>query len=553
MGENMKNLLSIGCVTFFLTLSLPLHPTLAATIHVPADYATIQAGIDAALFEDLVLVAPGTYFENIDFLGKAIIVHSETGSDETIIDGNSTGSVVTFESDEQKTAVIDGFTIRNGTGAYFEVSPGTWGYVGGGISCRNSFPTITNCVISDNSAAYASGGISCWHSSPTIVNCTISGNSADYCGGIGSDHSSPTIRNCFITGNSADSGGGGIGISYTTSLKITNCTITSNMANVNGGGIYCIEAAATITNCTISENSAVESGGGLFLFESGLMVTNSILWGDSASEGAEITAAKHDGYSMLFVSYSDIQGGEAGAFVQLGCLVAWLDGNIDADPLFVGDGDYHLDIGSPCIDAGEPDPSYNDACFPPSMGTERNDMGAYGGPLACDWMCWDADGDGHFDEACGGMDCDDSDETIHPGAVDLCDGFDRDCNGEDGSPELCTSRIDEDCDGLVDEEDPDCPGQFTLELSASYAEGTLNMEFTLGVPYPAVWTVYLILTNPTVEFVPVWSLPRPVIDPPVVTTYSFPYPSGGWIGVLTGLYVEELPRALDLAWVDTGK
>ena len=48
-----------------------------ATIHVPAQYSTIQQGIDAATLGDTVLVAPGTYVENIDFIGKGITVGSE--------------------------------------------------------------------------------------------------------------------------------------------------------------------------------------------------------------------------------------------------------------------------------------------------------------------------------------------------------------------------------------------------------------------------------------------------------------------------------------------
>jgi len=72
------------------------------------------------------------------------------------------------------------------------------------------------------------------------------------------------------------------------------------------------------------------------------------------------------------------------------CIADWTeggDGNISNDPLFVDaeNGDFHLQTGSPCIDAGDPSSTANDACFPPGMGTPRNDMGAYGGPYNCKW------------------------------------------------------------------------------------------------------------------------------------------------------------------------
>jgi hypothetical protein len=66
------------------------------------------------------------------------------------------------------------------------------------------------------------------------------------------------------------------------------------------------------------------------------------------------------------------------------------EGNINLQPAFAGTGcttdDLRIVAGSPAIDAGNPDPQFNDVCFPPSLGTVRNDMGAFGGPGACPWV-----------------------------------------------------------------------------------------------------------------------------------------------------------------------
>jgi len=86
----------------------------AATIHVPADKPTIQAGIDAAAGGDIVLVAKGTYHENIDFNGKNITVISSDGPAQTIIQGDGTSAVVAIHTGETRASVLNGFTISGG-------------------------------------------------------------------------------------------------------------------------------------------------------------------------------------------------------------------------------------------------------------------------------------------------------------------------------------------------------------------------------------------------------------------------------------------------------
>ena len=297
----MKRLAPAGLIVIMAAWILPVCSVFAATIHVPGDQPTIQAGIDAAQDEDIVLVAPGTYVENIDFLGKSITLLSQVGPDGTVIDGNRDGTVVTFASGETASSVIEGFTIRNSDG-----------YEGGGIYCGDSSPKITNCSIKNN-IAYYGGGIYTLSSYPIITNCTISENIAQFGGGI---HHSEWYwsRTCYDDGK------------YPL-LTIAHCTITENLA-VDGGGV----------KCTTMANMAI---------------INCVLWNDFAVwEGPEIYVGNDHNPSTLTVSYSDVQGGQYAVVLAGGCMLDWGPGNIDEDPLFVGGDDYHLAAGSPCIDAG---------------------------------------------------------------------------------------------------------------------------------------------------------------------------------------------------------
>ncbi len=148
------------------------------------NYTSIQEGIENSSSGDTVLVHPGTYYENINYNGKNITVASlyintqiDSFVKNTIIDGNQNGSVVTFESGEDTSAVLCGFTLQNGSGTY-----NLHNIRGGGIFCINSNPKLLSCNIQNNNAEFG-GGIHCRYSMIHISGTTIRYNHSIYDGG----------------------------------------------------------------------------------------------------------------------------------------------------------------------------------------------------------------------------------------------------------------------------------------------------------------------------------------------------------------------------------
>jgi hypothetical protein len=259
-----KDSISIGVVTLLLLFTAANATTWY--VHPDSTLNSIQDGIDLCSSGDTVLVGPGTYVENINFNGMAITVMSEYGQDTTVIDGSSpanpdTGTVVTFDSGEDVTSVLDGFTITNGTGT---LDPG-YGYIGGGVLCNyNSSPIITNNMITGNTATYG-GGIDCGYgSSPSIIDNIISANSttASAAGIDLYDDCSPTIMDNTIIDNIAGSAGCGIQCYDNCSPLIIGNTIMNNTAATWGGGIRAsLNSSPTIRDNHIEGNQALDGGG----------------------------------------------------------------------------------------------------------------------------------------------------------------------------------------------------------------------------------------------------------------------------------------------------
>ena len=238
---------------------------------------------------------------------------------------------------------------------------------GRGINIIYSNPILTDVTISGNDG----GGIFFGNSNGSLTNVTVSRNSGT--GIIIAKSSNPVLKNVTIDGNSAEDGAG-LMISEidTAELILKNVIITGNTALNNGGGIWLAYTSnLNLVNVTISGNTAFNDGGGIYVFLSDLNVMNTILWNNSPDE---VFFSSHDD-SVIF-AFSDVEGGEEGIVTIRNTTVLWGEGSIDLDPIFVdpGNNDFHLQAGSPSIDAGNPDPKYNDT------DGSRNDMGVYGGP-----------------------------------------------------------------------------------------------------------------------------------------------------------------------------
>jgi len=261
------------------------YATSTFNINVPDDYATIQEAIDAAHDGDVVLVDEGTYYENINFKGKAITVASHFYLDgdtshisKTIIDGSQntnpdSGSVVYFISGEDSNSVLKGFTITSGTGTKFNLThkgETYYGKAGGGILCwysgariiRNKI--INNTLVSDHGIVIG-GGFAGGHL----------GNNAYVI--LGKNE----ILNNKISSTDDGAYGGGVGLACNGRLidnDISYNSCASTAFEANGGGVKITAESELLPRTVIVKGNRITHN-----FSEGKEVT-----GHSGAKGAGI-------------------------------------------------------------------------------------------------------------------------------------------------------------------------------------------------------------------------------------------------------------------------
>lgn len=294
--------------------------------------------------------------------------------------------------------------LASGTLALFdcEIRDNTAARHGGGIAASGAagaLLALTDCRVHGNVAnpanapgSFQGGGIRA-SGNLALLGCSVAGNSVttQTCGGSiaargGGLHCGngdvflartlimDNLCSTFTVpstcgGQSGIAEGGGVFADSTVGvLRIENSILSSNTAGAGGqastrrgSGLQTAAASTLISNCTIARNADE----GIRVVSGATSVSNSIVYFHPV---ANITG-------QAMATHSDIQNGYPGV------------GNLNFDPAFVGPGShpehYALAPFSPCIDAGDPGASSNDACRPSGRGTERNDMGALGGPGNC--------------------------------------------------------------------------------------------------------------------------------------------------------------------------
>lgn len=386
------------------------------------DAASIQGAIYYGSAGDTVLVWPGTYYENIDYLGKDVVLLAKFGPLVTTIDGTGIfDAVVTLGSGESRAAVLEGFTITAGQGSTkystgargggimcYRSSPtirgnrilGNRARTGGGIAVGNGqvvsprpFPLIEGNLFAENVSTGNSGALSIEHADVIVRENVFRRNSCAFDGGAIRAYfiegSAEIIGNEFLENEAGDHGGGlhivvspqgAAPINVRFNLIVGNVARGSDIGdNGSGGGVYVYGALGSCSNNTVVSNIGLGespgSGGGLLIrsVPGSLEVRANIIalnLGDGIACFGENPA--EIGPNLLWQNNLGDTGN-----LGVGCPDGWLTGQIIADPSFcnIATGDYTVASNSPAITGEEVRGAYDEPGCGPNVAVRRTTWG----------------------------------------------------------------------------------------------------------------------------------------------------------------------------------
>ena len=350
----MLNLLSIILAVQAATLTVDRYGS--------GDHDTIQAAIDASLDGDTISVLPATYFESIDFGGKAIEVVSTSGAAATKINGmGNTTNCVTFSTGETALSILDGFSIENGTqrGIYvYGTSPtlrnlalenlGSQSFDGSGIYIDAGSPSLESVTLTDNTAYYGGGVYVVNQGNPTFSNCTLDNNYAAYGGGIYLQSGSLTMTGSSLIRNHTYHYGGGIYAGATTTVTLDTTDFQDNWGyHTHGAALYVAEytllfvAGGTWSgNYSVYDNSGY-NGGAIYLSSfAAAQVQNAVFDDNTASHGGALYAYDENDLTLSGNTWTNNYARSGGAIL------------LNDNSTLVADGDSFRDNSS-YIDGGD--------------------------------------------------------------------------------------------------------------------------------------------------------------------------------------------------------